>query len=164
MTAQQIIEKLGLVPLPGEGGYYRETYRSKALLPRAALPAGYPADRAAGTAIYYLITPETSSTLHRLRGDEVWHFYLGDPVEQIQLLPDGGGRIVVLGPDLERGQEPQTLVPGGTWQSARLLPGGRFALMGTTMAPGFEFEEYAPGNPAELRKAYPLLDRWLKKL
>ncbi|HOW98116.1 MAG TPA: cupin domain-containing protein [Kiritimatiellia bacterium] len=164
MTAQQIIEKLGLVPLPGEGGYYRETHRSKTLLPRAALPAGYPAGRAASTAIYYLLTPETSSALHRLRGDEVWHFYLGDPVEQLQLLPDGRSRIVVLGSDLGRGQQPQALVPGGTWQSARLLPDGRFALLGTTMAPGFEFEEYEPGNPAELAKAHPLLDRWLKKL
>ena len=160
MTAQDIIRLLGLSRLPMEGGYYRETLRSEWTLSRSALPPGYPGARAAHTAIYYLLTPETSSALHRLRGEEVWHFYLGDPVEQIRLLPDGTSCTVRLGSDLAGGEQLQVLIPAGAWQSTRLAPGGQWALLGTTMAPGFDFEDYEHGNAQELSKTYPLLARW----
>lgn len=159
-TAHEVIEKLGLTPLPMEGGYYRETHRSPLILPVSALPPGYPDSRPACTAIYYLITDTTFSALHRLRGAEMWHFYLGDPVEQIQLPPDGSGRIVRLGHDFDRGCAPQGLVAGGVWQSTRLVRGGAFALLGTTMAPGFDFEEYEHGEFEELSRRYPLLNEW----
>ncbi len=161
LTAAEIIRRLGLEPLPGEGGYYRETYRSTIVLAPAALPAAYPAARPAGTAIYYLITPDFHSALHRLQGDEVWHFYLGDPAEQIQLRPDGSAGILRLGQDLEGGCVPQVVAPGGAWQSTRLVPGGAFALFGTTMAPGFDFSEYEAADAPALARQYPLLNDWL---
>lgn len=161
MTAQEIIRHLGLVPLPMEGGFYRETFRSEWNLSGPALPPGYPGARSGYTAIYYLLTPETSSALHRLRGDEVWHFYLGDPAEQIQLRADGTTRTVRLGQDLTAGEQLQVRVPAGAWQSTRLAAGGRFALMGTTMAPGFDFADYEHGRIEELSGPYPALRCWL---
>src|SRR5262249_25563240 len=89
LTAQQVIDLLGLGPLPLEGGYFREPYRSAHRLPAAVLPPEYGRDKDAGTAIYYLLTPDTCSAMHRLPTDELFHFYLGDPVQQLQLLPDG---------------------------------------------------------------------------
>lgn len=155
-TAAEVIRLLDLRPLPEEGGFYAETHRS-APLPPAALPPHYPGPRPQTTAIYYLVTPSAFSALHRLPGDELFHFYLGDPVEQLQLFPDGSGRTITISPDLRAGHRPQILVPGGTWQGARLLPGGPhgFALLGTTMSPGFDFSDYRAGHRQELSAAYP---------
>src|SRR6266404_1472583 len=94
-TAEELIRHLGLVPHPKEGGYFRETYRSAESY--AGLPPRYAGPRSAGTAIYYLLTPNTYSALHRLQTDEIFHFYLGDPVRMLQLDADGKGRTVVLG-------------------------------------------------------------------
>jgi predicted cupin superfamily sugar epimerase len=156
LSAKELIALLGLRPLPVEGGYFRETYRSADRLPAAALPARYGADKSAATAIYYLLTPDTFSALHRLPTDEVYHFYLGDPVEMLQLWPDGTGRVVTLGQDLKAGQLVQTVVPRGVWQGSRLRPGGAYALLGTTMAPGFEFADYEAGDREELVIQYPV--------
>jgi predicted cupin superfamily sugar epimerase len=162
LTAAELIALLDLQPLPREGGYYRETYRSRDLLPAVAL--GTPRDRSAGTAIYYLLTPETLSALHRLPTDEIFHFYLGDPVEMLQLLPDGSGRLVILGNDLRAGHRPQIVVPAGTWQGSRLISGGGFALMGTTMAPGFDFDDYEHGDRDALVKHYAAFAEHIAKL
>jgi uncharacterized protein len=157
MDAEHLIRTLGLQPLPEEGGYYRETYRSAETLEPAALPARYRARKPFGSAIYFLLSDEAGcfSALHRLPTDEVYHFYLGDPVELLLLFPDGSGRVVRLGQDLERGEQVQGLAPQGVWQGSRLVPGGRYALLGTTMAPGFGFEDYEGGVRAELLAAYP---------
>jgi predicted cupin superfamily sugar epimerase len=153
-TAAELIAALDLRPLPQEGGYFRETYRSADVLLPGALPR-YTSAKAAGTAIYYLLSPDTVSALHRLPTDEVFHFYLGGPVEMLQLLPDGSGRLLILGTDLAAGQRPQVVVPRGVWQGSRLLPGAPFALLGTTMAPGFDFSDYEPGSRAALTRDYP---------
>jgi predicted cupin superfamily sugar epimerase len=156
-TADELIRFLHLEPLPREGGWYCETHRSSLQLPASALGTRYHATRSAATAIYYLLTPDTFSALHRLPTDEVFHFYLGDPIEMLQLGPDAadGGRIVTLGPDILAGQQVQTVVPAGVWQGSRLRPGGAFALLGTTMAPGFDFADYEAGDRAALTAAYP---------
>lgn len=154
-TVERIRALLHLEPLAMEGGYYAETYRAAEAIPAEALPARYGGRRSLGTAIYYLLTPDTCSAMHRLAGDELWHFYLGDPLEMLQLHPDGSGQVILLGSDLLRGQRPQVVVPAGTWQGTRLLPGGAFALVGTTMAPGFEFGDYEPGQREVLVQAYP---------
>jgi len=146
ITVEQVKSVLNLQPHPAEGGYFVETYRSAEVIPRAALPDRYGGGRCYGTAIYYLLTPDTISALHRLQSDEVFHFYLGDPVEMLQLWPDGTGRIILLGTDLAGGMQPQAVVPRGVWQGARLRPGGAFALLGTTMAPGFEYADYEAGR------------------
>jgi predicted cupin superfamily sugar epimerase len=165
MTAEQLIALLGLEPLPREGGWFRETYRSDLELPAGALAPRYPAARAAGTAIYYLLTPDSFSALHRLRGDEVFHFYLGDPVEMLQLDPqDGAGRVIVLGNDLLAGQQPQVVVPRGVWQGSRLRPGGTFALLGTTLAPGFDFADYQDADPDALAAAFPAFAEAIRRL
>ena len=150
MTAGDVIRLLDLAPHPSEGGHFRETYRS-----RASFEPGGPfeGDRSHSTAIYYLLTADTFSEMHRLPGDEVFHFYLGDPVEMLELHPDGRSTITVLGPDLEQ-HVVQHVVPGGTWQGARIVAGGEWALLGTTMAPGFAYEDYESGMP-DLVEAYP---------
>jgi predicted cupin superfamily sugar epimerase len=155
-TAQELIAALGLKPLPVEGGFYRDTYRADLTLPAAALAPRYPAGRTASTAIYYLLTPDTFSAFHRLPADEVYHFYLGDPVELVLLGPrDGEGEVVTLGPDVLSGQKPQAVAPRGVWQGSALKPGGRVALLGTTVAPGFEFADYESGGRAALESAFP---------
>jgi len=154
MKAEDIIALLGLKPHLGEGGWFRETYRSQDEIPAHVLPAGSQGARHLATAIYYLLSPGTCSILHRLRADEVWHFYLGDPVEMLLLRP-GGGEIVTLGHDLAGGMQVQVVVPRGTWQGCRLKAGGAFALLGTTLSPGFDGADFEKGDPEELLAEYP---------
>jgi hypothetical protein len=116
---------------------------------------GYEEPRSLSTAIYYLLTPETFSQMHRVPGAEIFHFYLGDPVEMIQIGPDGSGEMIVMGSDIESGMRLQHVVSGGFWQGARLLPGGTFALMGTTMSPGFDYADYETGTREELLRMFP---------
>ncbi|HTD54861.1 MAG TPA: cupin domain-containing protein, partial [Silvibacterium sp.] len=105
--------------------------------------------------IYYLLEPGTFSEMHRLASDEIFHFYYGDPVEMLQLLPDGSGQTIVLGSDLSRGQHPQLIVPKDVWQGSRLLPGGNVALLGCTVSPGFDYADYETGSRADLTLSYP---------
>src|SRR5213080_389937 len=135
-SADELIRHLGLRPHPKEGGYFRETYRAAESY--ANLPTRYQGPRSASTAIYYLLTPNTYSALHRLQTDEIFHFYLGDPIRMLQLDADGNGRTIVLGPDMLHGHNLQVVVPRGIWQGCFLEPDGKFALLGCTVAPGFE--------------------------
>lgn len=155
MTAEEIIERLNLEPHPKEGGFFREIYRSKATLAQAALPEGYDGPRSLSTAIYYLLTPDTFSHLHTVASDETFHFYLGDAVEMLQLFPDGRGQTLTLGQDIANNQELTLTVPQGVWQGCRLLAGGTFALMGCTVSPGFEYQDYGHGDRAALCARYP---------
>lgn len=139
---------LKLRPHP-EGGFYRETYISEE---RVGLARGA---RALGTAIYYLLEPGTFSEMHLLASDEVFHFYRGDPVEMLQLYPDGSSAVFTLGADLEAGQNVQLVVPAGVWQGTRLVEGGKMALLGCTVSPGFDFADYRSGSYAELAEKWP---------
>ncbi len=160
MTAERLIELLKLAPHPAEGGFFRETYRSSATFE----PGGrFLSARSYGTAIYYLLTRDTFSAMHQLPGDEVFHFYLGDPVETLMLHPGGGGDVVVLGRDLEAGMRLQHVVPGGTWQGSRLVAGGEWALLGTTMAPGFDYQDYVVGT-ADLMTTYLAYREMIREL
>jgi len=165
MTAEELKQLLRLEPHPREGGWFRQTWRADESLPGAVLPARYvdgrEAGRAAGTAIFYLLEPGTFSEMHRLASDEVFHFYLGDPVEMLQLFPDGTGRTLLLGSDLAAGQLVQTVVPKGVWQGSRLLPGGSVALLGCTVSPGFEYVDYESGDRAALAEKWPA---WAEKI
>lgn len=163
-TIDKIKNQLGLQPLPQEGGFYCETYRSEEQLPITVLPDSYGGQRSLSTAIFYLLTPETHSALHKLPGDEMYHFYLGDPVELLLLHPDGTGELVTLGQEIFNGMELQQVVPGGTFQGARLSDGGSYALLGTTMAPGFEFKDFTPGDYDELVEAYPQYKQMIGEL
>lgn len=153
-TIEQIRDLLKLRPLPIEGGYFAETHRSKVALDQRSLPSVYSGKRSLSTAIYYMLTVDTFSAMHRVWGDEVYHFYLGDPVEMLVLKPDGTGEVVLLGQDILSGMRLQHVVPGGAWQGCRLVAGGTFALMGTTMSPGFDPADFELGNK-ELSARYP---------
>jgi hypothetical protein len=154
VSGEAIKAFLGLEQHP-EGGFFVETYRADEDIPASALPERYLGRRAFGTCIYYLLTPETFSAIHRLASDEIFHFYLGDPVEMLQLWPDGSGKLVTLGPNILNGEQPQVVVPRGVWQGSRLLPGGRFALLGCTVAPGFTYGDYEPAERETLMASYP---------
>jgi hypothetical protein len=155
LTAEEVIAALGLEPHALEGGFFRETYRIGRM---------HGQERPLATAIYYLLTPQNYSALHRLPGDELFHFYFGDPVEQLHLRPDGSGAVVALGHDLLAGQRPQVLVPGGVWQGSCLAAGGRLALLGTTMTPGFAYPDYQKGDRAELTRQYPAFAEMIGRL
>ena len=146
---------MGLSPHPAEGGYFVETYRSDEHFEGTALPGRYNGARAHGTSIYYLLAPDSFSAMHRLQSDEVFHFYLGDPVEMLHLWPNGSVTVPTLGNDIVGGMRPQIVVPRGVWQGARLRAGGAFALMGTTVAPGFDFADFEHGQREDLLKNYP---------
>jgi uncharacterized protein len=161
-SLEEVIQHFGLQPLPEEGGYYLETYRSQEQF--SHLPTRYVGSRSASTAIYYLLTDDAVSKLHRLKSDEVWHFYHGDAVELLQLHSDGSVEVVTLGNDLLRGQRCQVVVPHGTWQGAKLISGGSWALMGCTVAPGFEFADFELGKRDKLLRDYPRWMIWIKAL
>src|SRR5262249_12183467 len=149
---------------PREGGYFRETYRAPETIAGEALAQRYAGPRSHGTAIYYLLTPTTFSALHRLASDEIFHFYGGDPVRMLQLFPDGSGKTILLGSEVTRGESPQVVVPRGVWQGAILEPGGAYALLGCTVAPGFEYADYETGQRDELLRSYPEFAEWIRRL
>lgn len=153
-TIDELVRTLGLAPHP-EGGYYRETYRASEQL--TALPPRFPGPRSVSTAIYYLLAEDACSALHRIRSDELWHFYLGDPIALTVIAESGELRTILLGSDLAAGQVPQAVVEAGAWFGARLAaPGpGRYALVGATVAPGFSFEDFELAQRDALVARYP---------
>ena len=163
-TAEELIALLGLQPHPKEGGFFRETYRAAETIAPGALPERYASARSHSTAIYYLLTPATFSALHRLASDEVFHFYAGDPVRMLQLFPDGQGRTITLGPDVAGGQQPQVVVPRGVWQGSLLEPGGAYALLGCTVAPGFDYADYEAGLREDLLSRYSAFADMIRRL
>ncbi len=151
LTADEVIQHLDLQPLAGEGGYYRQTY----VIPGES---GHPVT----TAILFLVTPESWSGLHRLASDELFHVYLGDACQMVVLASDGTLTEHRLGAHIAAGEQVQVLVPGGTWQGTRLVPGGDhgWALLGTTMTPGFRSDQFELATaqtlepfPATIREA-----------
>lgn len=156
MTADEVKKRFHLVPHPREGGWYIRTYESPELLPGACFADGrYRGPRRTGTAIFYLLEQGTFSEMHRLHSDEIFHFYAGDPVEMLRLAPGHAGERVLLGNDLATVAMPQVTVPRGVWQGSRLVPGGQWALLGCTVSPGFEFEDYESADRAELYALWP---------
>lgn len=164
-TADEVKRRLGLAPHPREGGWYVRTYEAEERIAAESFADGrYAEARRTGTAIYYLLEPGTFSEMHRLRSDEVFHFYAGDAVEQVRLFADGSGERVVIGNDLAAGERPQVVVPRGVWQGARLAKGGAWALLGCTVSPGFEFEDYESGRAEELVAEWPAWEREIREL
>lgn len=157
ITVDDLIRLYGFEPLPVEGGFFKQTYRAAETIPVSAMPERYSRDKPFGTAILYLLTPDEDSfsAMHWLLTDEIYHFYLGDPVEMLLLYPDRRSERVILGQDVLNGQKVQFVVPRGVWMGSHLLPGGRFALIGTTMAPGFTPDEYVGGEREALIAQYP---------
>ena len=155
-TAKKIIAMLGLKPHP-TCGFVAVTYRSRQQIPQHALPAAYEGSRPFGSVLYFLVTPEAQIRLHRIRSDQMYHHYLGAPLEVLSLYPDGTGGITVIGSDLTAGMRPQLFIPGGTFHISRLRAGSNFALLGTTEWPGFEAPDLELGDPDKLMANYPAL-------
>lgn len=151
MNVSEVKELLGLHPHPREGGWFIRTYESNEMLSLER----YPSLRRTGTAIYYLLEPNTISPMHRLKSDELFHFYAGDSVELLQLREGQPGFMSVIGNNLAAGERPQHIIPKGTWQGCRLREGGAWALMGCTVSPGFEYDDYEDGDEAELLGLWP---------
>jgi uncharacterized protein len=146
-----LIQTLGLAPHP-ERGFYVETHRASARVSAT----GRGVERSASTAIYFLVSAEEPITfLHRLASDEVFHLYEGGPLEVLRLLPDGSSDVARLGLDLERGERPQLVIRQGTWFGTELAAGATHCLIGCTVAPGFEFEDFELADAAALAGRYP---------
>ena len=152
--AQYWIEKLQLEAHP-EGGYFRQTYRSEVSIAGEALPAGFAGARAASTAIYFLLEGKNFSAFHRLESDELWHFYAGEPLVVHVIEPEGEYSAIRLGLDLEAGQIPQAAVRAGCWFASHVADWNWFALVGCTVAPGFDFEDFELGKREVLVATYP---------
>ena len=163
LTADEVKRVLGLVPHPREGGWFVEMYQSSEMLSAKHLAdERYDGPRRTGTAIYYLLEPDTFSEMHVLESDEIFHHYAGDAVEMLQLHPGGSSRHVVIGRDLRMGERPQVVVPRGVWQGSRLLPSAQrdadahgWALLGCTVSPGFDYADYSSAPRAELIARWP---------
>lgn len=155
--AKKIIDRFKMELIPVEGAWFAVTYGSTEKIAAEALPPRYGSPRSLGGAIYALVTREDFSAMHKLKTDEIWHFYVGDPIELLLLHPDGRDEVVVLGGDVFAGQRPQFTVPAGVWMGARPIKAtpDAYGFFGTTMAPGFDYADFEPGYRDELQKAYP---------
>ena len=157
-TAQAYIEALQLLPHP-EGGFYKETYRSDCTVqpqPATSLSSSQLAPvRAASTGIYFLLEHGNFSAFHRIASDEMWHFYAGDALEVLELPETGELVITHLGTDLAKGETFQHVVKANTWFASRVAPGGAYALVGCTVAPGFDFSDFQLADRVHLSSQFP---------
>lgn len=149
-TAAEIIKHLSLIPLPEEGGFFRQTVCS----PQQCADGIHPI----GTLIYFLMTPDGFSAMHRLPNPEIWIWQLGDPAEMLLLHPDGSGELRTLGPDLAAGHSLQLTTPANAWQGTRILPTSPhhgYTLVSCMMSPGFHESDFELGERDGLSRAYP---------
>ncbi len=153
-NAADYIRFYQLRPHP-EGGWYGETYRSNGLIPETALPAGFSGARPYSTAIYFLLEAGNFSAFHRIRSDECWHFYAGDPLEIFILHPHGQLQLIRLGPDVVQAEQFQFVVPAHCWFASRPAPGSRYSFVGCTVAPGFDFRDFELAGADALATDFP---------
>jgi predicted cupin superfamily sugar epimerase len=162
-SSENIINKLNLQAHP-EGGYFRETYRSKGEVNTDSLPADYKGKRNYSTCIYFLLTSDNFSALHRIKQDEIWHFYDGSPILLHVITPEGEHSEIVIGNDLSKGEIPQYVVPGGCWFAAEVINKNSYSLTGCTVSPGFSFEDFELKSKAELINMFPHQKEVISKL
>ncbi len=155
------IEKLKLIPHP-EGGYFREVYRSDELL-KDGLPNRYKGNRAFSTSIYFLLKGNQKSLLHKLKSDEIWHFYDGSSVKLYTI--DSEGKVLqrLFGKNIDAGESMQLVIKKGYWFCAELSDENSFSLFGCTVAPGFDFSDFELGERKELLQLYPQHEELVKK-
>jgi uncharacterized protein len=156
LTADEITRLLAL-ELNATCGFVRVTYVAKQAIAPGGLPTPFAEGRPLGSALYFLVTPEAPVRLLRIRNDQVYHYYLGDPLEVFLLRPDGATEHIVVGPDIRAGQRVQLFIPGNTFHTARLLGSARWFLGASTEWPGVVPADVEIGNTEELAKSYPTL-------
>lgn len=163
-SAEDLKRMLQLEELPLEGGYYRQTYVADDEILKEHLPERYAENKSTCSAILFLLTPESFSALHKLPTDEIYHYYLGDPAELYELLPDGTASKVILGADIVNGHKVQHVARRDAWQGSRVAPGGEWTLLGTTMAPGYTQADFELGSAASLISKYPSQEQIIRVL
>ena len=161
MSAQDWIHRLDLTPHP-EGGWYREVYRATETIPADGLPDRFDGPRSCSTSIYYLLERGQFSAFHRIRSDELWHFYDGDPLEIVMFGQGGGPRVLLLGRVGDA--QPQVVVPANHWFGARCPQGSDYTLCGCTVAPGFDFADFEMAARGQLEATYPAHKRIIREL
>ena len=163
MTVQQLIQQYNLQPHP-EGGWYKETYKSDEYISGSTLPERFGGSRVFSTAIYFLLAQGNLSAFHRIKSDECWHFYAGDPLVVYVMQLNGRLDIIHLGNDIEKGQVFQFVVPANCWFASRPAPGSTFCFVGCTVAPGFDFTDFELAKASSLTALFPQLKAIIEKL
>jgi uncharacterized protein len=162
-SVHQLIKEFGLLPHP-EGGYYKETYRSSETIPAASLPGRFAGNRNFSTAIYFLLEQGSFSAFHRIKSDECWHFYSGDPLLVHIIHLNGDLDTITIGNDTSKGQKFQHVVPAGCWFASEPAQGSAFSFVGCTVSPGFDFEDFELAEAAKLIKEFPKHESLIQRL
>ena len=149
-----LITQLSLVKHP-EGGYFKETYRSEGIIPHNSIKHTFNGDRSYSTGIYFLLTSDTFSAFHRIKQDEMWHFYDGGPLIVHVINPEGHYYQIVLGNNFENNEVPQAVVPAGSWFGASVKNENDYSFVGCTVSPGFDFQDFELAKESELSNAFP---------
>lgn len=150
----EIIDSLELKPHP-EGGFFKETYRSKGTIKVDSLDAEYEGERNYSTSIYFMLTSEKFSSFHKINQDEIWHFYQGSPIELHTISESGIHKKHIIGNDLMNAQKPQLVVPGNHWFAAKVIDPDSYSLVGCTVSPGFDFEDFTLAERDVLIQQFP---------
>lgn len=153
MKYKKIVEKLNMLPHP-EGGYYKEEYRSAGIIPNTSLPQ-FSGDRNFCTSIYFLLTSDNFSGFHRIKQDEIWHFYSGSPLAVHVIDLEGKYTKHIIGMDLDKGYLPQLTVPANCWFASSVVNKNDYSFVGCTVAPGFDFEDFELAKREDLIAEYP---------
>ena len=151
---EKLVTSLELLPHP-EGGFYKEVYRSSSVIPKDALPDDFSGDRNYCTSIYFLLTSENFSAFHRIKQDEIWHFYGGSSLSVHVIDQNGAYTEHKVGMDFSNGEQPQLVVPAGCWFASSVAEKDSYAFVGCTVAPGFDFEDFELADRTELTEEYP---------
>jgi predicted cupin superfamily sugar epimerase len=163
MTVETLVEELNLLPHP-EGGYYKETYRSEGKITQACLSSDFKGDRNIATGIYFLIEKGNFSALHKIKSDETWHFYYGDALEVIEISEQGNLSITQIGSNILKGETFQYTVRANTWFSSRVFGNGNFSLVGCTVYPGFDFNDFELAKRDKLIQLFPQHSQLISEL
>lgn len=163
LSIAEIVAHFQLNPHP-EGGYYKETYRSSEMIEQEALPARFDGDRPFATAIYFLLDQGNFSGFHRIKSDETWHFYAGDPLLVYVIHPNGSLETIGLGQNIMAGEIFQATVPAGCWFASEPAPESRFSFVGCTVSPGFDFMDFELAEFNSLAIQYPQHSSLLQRL
>lgn len=162
-TAFQLIAQYQLQVHP-EGGFYSRTYASEEFIPAQALPQRFTGERCFSTAIYFLLEGNQFSAFHRIRSDELWHFYAGIGLHIYIIHPDGRGELLMLGNDITQGYQFQHVVRAGCWFASQPVHNNGFSFVGCTVAPGFDFADFEMAEKNILLKEYPQHTEWIELL
>lgn len=161
--ADNIIKNLQLQPHP-EGGYYKETYRSHGFILEENLDSNFSGNRNYATSIYFLLTSDTFSAFHRINQDEIWHFYKGSPIRLHIISDEGKYSTIIIGNNFEKNQVPQHAVKAKDWFAAEVINNNAYTLVGCTVSPGFDFNDFDLPKRNDLILKYPLHKEIITKL